>query len=81
VKIIKEIEEQNMARVLGVMMGLGILVLAALAFQDSLEGRSNGYLDIGFWWGVISLFLTIAGLSAIVGTFIHTQKTSGSDDR
>jgi hypothetical protein len=56
-------------------------VLAALAFQDSLEGRSNGYLDIGFWWGVISLFLTIAGLSAIVGTFIHTQKTSGSDDR
>jgi|TARA_B110000438_G_C15817008_1_gene652435 hypothetical protein len=62
-----------MTRVLGMLMGLGILGLAFVMLGDSLEGWNNGYADIGFWWGIIALFLAIAGVSAIVGTYIHTN--------
>ena len=64
-----------MTRVLGVLIGLVILALATVMLGDSLEGWNNGYADIGFWWGIITLFLTIGGVSAIVGTLIHTDGT------
>lgn len=62
-----------MTRVLGMMAGFGILVLAGFAFSDSSVGWSAGHSDIGFWWAVIAVFLTIAGLGAVIGTWIHTQ--------
>ena len=64
-----------MTRVLGMLAGVGILVMAGFALQDSAAGWADGHADIGFWWAVITVFLTIAGLGAIIGTWIHTQPT------
>jgi len=62
-----------MTRVLGIMAGVGILVLAGFAWGDSVAGWSAGHSDIGFWWAVIATFLTTAGVGAMVGTWLHTQ--------
>lgn len=62
-----------MSRVLGMLAGVGILVLAGKAFADSSAGWAGGHADIGFWWAVIAVFLTIGGLGAVIGTWIHTQ--------
>jgi len=62
-----------MSRVLGMMAGAGILVLAVFAWFDSAAGWSDGHSDIGFWWAVIATFLTIAGVSTLIGTWLHTQ--------
>ena len=64
-----------MNRVLGMMAGFGILVLAGFAFGDSSAGWTAGHSDIGFWWAVIAVLLTIAGLGAVIGTWIHTQSS------
>jgi len=53
--------------------GAGILVLAVVAWFDSVAGWSDGHSDIGFWWTVIASFLTIAGVSTLIGTWLHTQ--------
>ena len=62
-----------MNRVLGMMAGAGILVLAGFAWGDALAGWSDGNSDIGFWWAVIATFLTIAGVGTVIGTWLHTQ--------
>ncbi len=62
-----------MSRVLGMGAGAGILVLAVFAWFDSAAGWSDGHSDIGFWWTVIATFLTIAGVSTLIGTWLHTQ--------
>ncbi len=64
-----------MNRVLGMMAGFGILVLAGFAYGDSSAGWTAGHSDIGFWWAVIAVLLTIAGLGAVIGTWIHTQSS------
>ena len=64
-----------MTRILGVLAGLGILVLAGLGFQDSRAGWAEGHSDVGFWWAVITVLLAISGLGAIIGTWIHTRPT------
>ncbi len=62
-----------MTRVLGITVGVGILVLAGFAWGDSVAGWSAGHSDIGFWWAVIATFLTIGGLGAVIGTWLHTR--------
>ncbi len=62
-----------MSRVLGMMAGVGILVLAGFAGGDSAAGWAAGHSDIGFWWSGLATFLTIAGLGAVIGTWLHTQ--------
>ena len=62
-----------MTRALGMTAGLGILVLAGFAWGDSAAGWSAGHSDIGFWWGVIATFLSIAGIATVIGTWLHTQ--------
>ncbi len=62
-----------MSRVLGILVGIVILGLGSITFKDSLVGWSNGHSDVGFWWSIITLFLTLGGCSAIVGTYIHTD--------
>ena len=62
-----------MSRVFGILAGVGILVLAGFAWDDSATGWSVGNSDIGFWWAVIATFLTIAGIGTMVGTWLHTQ--------
>ena len=62
-----------MNRIIG--MGIGVLWLgmAFLSLSRANDGWATGYEDVGFWWTVIAVILTIAATGAIVGTWIHTQ--------
>lgn len=62
-----------MARITGIVIGIGILVAAFFAFRSSAAGWSAGHADLGFWWGVIAVLLTLSGGSAVVGSWIHTR--------
>lgn len=64
-----------MKRILG--MGVGVLYvgIAFGAFSKASAGWAVGEADLGFWWSVIGTMLTIAALSALIGTWIHTQET------
>jgi hypothetical protein len=66
-----------MKRILG--MGLGVIYvgIAFGAFSRARAGWDAGHSDLGFWWTVIATFLTIAALSALIGTWIHTQEGKG----
>ena len=66
---------QNLKRGLGFLAGLAILALAALAFRTAMTGWSGGHGDVGFWWTVITGFLGVAGLGALIGTAIHSGET------
>lgn len=66
-----------MARIMGIGIGVVWLGLAFAAFQRSQAGWDAGFSDVGFWWAVITAFLTIAALSAIVGTWLHTGSSRG----
>ena len=64
-----------MKRILG--MGVGVLYvgIAFGAFSKASAGWTAGDADLGVWWSVIGAMLTIAALSALIGTWIHTQET------
>jgi hypothetical protein len=62
------------SRVFGMGIGVVWLGLAFGAFQTAGAGWESGYSDLGFWWTVIAVFLAVAGVSALIGTWIHTQK-------
>lgn len=61
-------------------MGVGVLylVIAFGAYSRASTGWEEGHADIGFWWTVIAVLLTIAALGALIGTWIHTQRTGRS---
>jgi hypothetical protein len=48
-------------------------VFAGVSFKNSAAGWSADASDLGFWWGVIAVFLTIAAGAAFVGTWLHTR--------
>jgi len=63
-----------MKRILG--MGVGVIYVG-IAFGASSRASADwdaGHSDLGFWWTVIAMFLAIAALSALIGTWIHTQE-------
>ena len=62
-----------MTRILGMGVGAIYLVIAFGAFRRASAGWSEGHADLGFWWTVIAVLLTIAALGALVGTWIHTR--------
>lgn len=62
-----------MKRIIGMLIGVGYLGIVSYTFRVSRAGWEAGHPDIGFWWAVISGFLTIAALAAFIGTWIHTQ--------
>lgn len=62
-----------MKTVLGVVVGLFLSVMAFGAFRTASGGWSGGRTDMGFWWTVIASFLTIAAVSAVAGTLIHSK--------
>lgn len=67
-----------MKRAAGILVGLVWLIMAGGAFRTASLGSAGGHPDLGLWWSVIGALLAIAGLSAIVGTWIHTG--SGGDE-
>lgn len=62
-----------MSRIFGFLVGAVWLVFAAVAFKNSAAGWSADASDLGFWWGVVAIFLTIASGTAFLGTWIHTR--------
>ena len=62
-----------MARIFGFLVGIAWLVFAGVAFRNSSNGWSQGASDLGFWWTVIGVFLTLAAGAAFLGTWIHTR--------
>jgi len=67
----------TMKRILGMGVGLVYFVIAFGAFSRARAGWADNYPDVGFWFTIIAAFLTIAGVSALVGTWIHTQESKG----
>lgn len=63
-----------MNRIIGIVICLGVGVLAAIAFQTASTGSAEGHPDVGFWWTIIGLFLTVAAVGGIIGTWIHTRQ-------
>ena len=63
-----------MKRILGMGVGVIYLGIAFGALTRANEGWATGYSDVGFWWTVIAVLLTIAALVAMIGTLIHTQE-------
>lgn len=64
-----------MKRMIGMGIGVFYLGIAFLALQRANGGWETGFSDIGFWWTVIAVLLSIAGIGALGGTWIHTQKS------
>ena len=62
-----------MNRIIGMGIGVIWLGLAFISLTKANAGWATGYEDIGFWWTVIAVLLTIAAGGAIIGTWIHTQ--------
>ncbi len=62
-----------MKLLVGLLIGALYLTLSFLAFRQSSGGWVAGHSDLGFWWAVIAGLLTLAGLSAAVGSWIHTR--------
>ncbi len=59
----------------GLLIGVIYLLIAMGAFKKSIAGWGAGFSDLGFWWIVIGVLLTIAGFGALVGTWIHAWST------
>lgn len=62
-----------MARIFGFVVGVVWLGFAFVAFRNSSAGWEAGHSDVGFWWAVITGFLTIAATVALVGTARHQR--------
>jgi len=66
-----------MKRILGMGVGVLYLFIAFAAYSRARTGWAEGHSDIGFWFTVVGVLLTIAALGALIGTWIHTQQRSG----
>ncbi len=66
-----------MKRVIGIAIGIAFLGIAAFTLNYSTTNWRAGHADIGVWFTVIAGFLAIAGLAAIIGTWLHTSETEG----
>ena len=64
-----------MKRVIGIVIGIAYLGIAAFTLKYSTGSWQAGHADIGVWFSVIAGFLVIAGLGAIIGTWLHTGET------
>jgi len=62
-----------MKLLVGLLIGALYLALSFLAFRQSSGGWTAGHSDLGLWWAVVAGLLALAGLGAIVGSWIHTR--------
>lgn len=60
-----------MKKSIGLVIGVVYILVAFGAYKNGMAGWAAGHSDLGFWWTVIGGLLTIAGLGALVGTWIH----------
>ena len=59
--------------IIGIVLAVLYAILAGLAFGSSGSGWAAGHSDLGLWWGVIGALLSIAGLGALMGSWLHTR--------
>jgi hypothetical protein len=64
-----------MKKILGISVGVLLVALSGLAFGTSSGSWAVGHDDLGFWWAVIGTLLGLAGLGAVVGTWVHTRSS------
>ncbi|MDX1495829.1 MAG: hypothetical protein R3253_17290 [Longimicrobiales bacterium] len=64
-----------MKRIIGMGVGVAYLGLVFVALQKASAGWATGYEDLGFWWTVIAVILSIAAGGAIIGTWLHTRES------
>jgi hypothetical protein len=62
-----------MTRILGMAVGVLYFVIASGAYRNASRGWEAGHADLGVWWTVIGVILTIAALGALIGTWLHTR--------
>ena len=67
-----------MGRIFGFLVGIVWLVFAGVAFKNSAAGWSADASDLGFWWMIIGIFLTLAAGAALIGTWLHTRPSHWS---
>lgn len=66
-----------MKRIIGIGIGVLWLGMAFIAFRRALSGWDVGHGDVGVWWTIIAVLLAIAAGGAIVGTLLHTRRSTG----
>ena len=64
-----------MKRIFGIGVGVVWLGIALAALRNGSAGWAAGHSDLGFWWTIIAGLLAIAGLGALIGTWIHTRQS------
>ena len=62
-----------MKRNFGIAVGVVWLGVAVAALRNGSAGWAAGHADLGFWWTIIASLLAVAGLGALIGTWIHTR--------
>lgn len=62
-----------MKRFIGIVIAAFYAVLSGLAYSTSGGNWSAGNSDLGLWWAVIGTLLGIAGLGALIGSWLHTR--------
>ncbi|MDP2958617.1 MAG: hypothetical protein Q8N53_19485 [Longimicrobiales bacterium] len=60
-----------MKRTIGLFVGVILILFAFGAYKTGMVGWAAGQADLGVWWTVVGIFLTLAGLGALLGTWIH----------
>lgn len=55
----------------GLIIGVVYLLIAMGAFKTGMDGWGAGHSDLGVWWSVIGALLAMAGIGAILGTWVH----------
>ena len=66
-----------MKRYAGLVIGVIYLLIAMGAFKSGMTGWGAGHSDLGFWWTIIGCLLAIAGLGALLGTWVHAWSDEG----
>ncbi len=71
---------QNTAA-LGAGFGVGILwvLMAVTSLWSSARGYANDRADWGLAWALVGVLLLAAGLSAMIATWWHLTRVTGSD--
>lgn len=64
---------RTVKRLVGAAVAIVYWMVAGVAYRTSAAGWSAGHSDLGFWWAVIGTLLAVAGLSALIGTWLHTR--------
>ncbi|MDA1095702.1 MAG: c-type cytochrome [Chloroflexi bacterium] len=70
---------KSMKRAFGFGIGVLWVGIALGALRTGSAGWSAGHSDLGVWWTIVAALLAVAGLSAMIGTWIHTRTSRSAE--